>query len=79
MSGCASLSQRSSTGSRPFTPLTLYVAIFIGLAVTLGFRRSHPWRRRAVGSGRLSVQVLGKEDTLGGVRHQARASRRLLA
>jgi hypothetical protein len=37
MSGCASLSQRSSTGSRPRTPLTLYVAIFIGLAVTLGF------------------------------------------
>src|ERR671918_503434 len=42
MSGCASLIQRSSTGSRPFTPLTLYVAIFIGLAVTLG-TDDHPF------------------------------------
>jgi class 3 adenylate cyclase len=38
-----------------------------------------PRRRRAVGSGRLPLQVLGKEDTLGGVRHPARASRGLLA
>src|SRR5258707_8657258 len=29
MSGIDSLSQRSNTGRRPFTPLTLYVAIFM--------------------------------------------------
>ena len=38
--------------------------------MTLGFRRSHHGAGALLDLGALSLQVLGKEDALGGVRQQ---------